>query len=230
MESRRVVVGNIHVLFRPSRGDVKLGQIRFLISRAQILSERWGFAPVVLVGDFNCTPQSAIYKFLSSSKLNIKLYDRQELSGQKSCHPTQVLGAKREWSSLLMDRVLKSGWTNEEVKVATGRYDCHLAMHPLKLHSSYASVKSTANTRDSKGEPLATSFHAKFLGTVDYIWYSDGLVPARVLDTLPIDVLEKTGGLPSKQVGSDHLALVSEFAFREDENTTSTTGTTNSGR
>lgn len=26
-------------------------------------------------------------------------------------------------------------------------------------------------TRDNHGEPLATSYHSKFMGTVDYIWY-----------------------------------------------------------
>ncbi|GLU13336.1 hypothetical protein SLE2022_299740 [Rubroshorea leprosula] len=217
-ESKRLVVGNIHVLYNPSRGDVKLGQIRFLTSRAQILSDKWGNLPVVLMGDFNSTPQSAIYKFLTSSELNIKLYDRRELSGQRSCHPAQVLGEKREWSSpfIVMDRLLKNGWRDEEVKVATGSSDCHLVVHPLKLCSSYATVKGTTNTRDYNGEPLATSYHSKFFGTVDYIWYSECLVPTRVLDTLPIDILKRTGGLPCKQVGSDHLALVSEFAFKED--------------
>lgn len=29
--------------------------------------------------------------------------------------------------------------------------------------------------RDQHGEPLATSFHSKFLGTVDYIWYTNAL-------------------------------------------------------
>ena len=33
--------------------------------------------------------------------LNVKLYDRRELSGQRSCHPAQVLGVKQEISSPL---------------------------------------------------------------------------------------------------------------------------------
>lgn len=97
-DSRRLLVGNIHVLYNPSRGEVKLGQIRSLLSRAQTLSEKWGNVPVVLVGDFNSTPQSGIYKFLASSELNIMLYDRRELSGQKNCHPAQVLGNKKKGS------------------------------------------------------------------------------------------------------------------------------------
>lgn len=199
-ESRRLVIGNIHVLYNPNRGDVKLGQIRFLSSRAHLLSKKWGGVPVVLAGDFNITPQSAIYKFLSTSELDIMSYDRRELSGQRSCHPVHVFGLKRDARSpfILMDRFLNCGWTGEEVKVATGRTQCESVVHPLKLNSSYAAVKGSTRTRESNGEPLATSYHSKFLGTVDYLWYSDGLVPTRVLETLPIDILRRTGGLPCK--------------------------------
>lgn len=215
--SRKLVIGNIHVLYNPSRGEVKLAQIRFLISRAQILSERWGNAPVVLCGDFNSTPQSAIYKFLSTSELNIMSYDRTELSGQRSCHPAQVLGLKQEISSplSLIDGLLKHSWTDEEVRVATGNSGSYAVEHPLKLNSSYATVQGSTGTRGSSGEPLATSYHSKFLGTVDYLWYSDGLVPTGVMDTVPVDILQRIGSLPCEKVGSDHLALVSEFAFTQ---------------
>ncbi|AET05304.1 putative poly(A)-specific ribonuclease [Medicago truncatula] len=213
-DSRRLLVGNIHVLYNPNRGEVKLGQIRFLSSKAQSLSEKWGNAPVILAGDFNSTPESGIYKFLSTSELNIKLYDRKQLSGQKRCRPAQVLGEKKEtvgpFSSL--DGLLDF-WTDEEVKTATGDSECHLAVHPLKLNSSYATVNGSASTRGLNGEPLATSYHSKFLGTVDYLWYSEGIVPTRVLDTVSISDLLREGGLPCKKVGSDHLALLSEFSF-----------------
>nr|GLL22005.1 carbon catabolite repressor protein 4 homolog 3 [Ipomoea trifida] len=212
--SRRVVIGNIHVLYNPHRGDVKLGQIRFLTSRAYILSEKWENAPVVLAGDYNSTPGSAIYKFLSSSELNILLHDRKELSGQRRNRNT-VLRLRREKNTLfvLMDRFLnKCGWTDEEINVATGTNN-HIIMHPLKLNSSYAAVKGSVRTRGSNNEPLATSYHSKFLGTVDYLWYSDGLVPTKVLDTVPINALVKIGSLPSKKLGSDHLPLAAEFAF-----------------
>ncbi|XP_057952569.1 carbon catabolite repressor protein 4 homolog 3-like isoform X4 [Malania oleifera] len=141
-ESRRVLIGNLHVLYNPSRGDVKLGQIRLLSLKAHILSKKWGNVPVVLAGDFNSTPQSAIYKFLSSSKLNILLYDRRKLSGQRSCHPTQAFGVKRELRSpfILMNSLLNF-WTDEEVKVATGNAGCEVATHPLQLNSSYATVE-----------------------------------------------------------------------------------------
>ncbi|KAI6675540.1 hypothetical protein NL676_003446 [Syzygium grande] len=217
-ESKQLLVGNIHVLYNPSRGDVKLGQIRHLSSRANSLSEKWGSIPVLLAGDFNTTPQSALYKFLSTSKLDIMSYDRRELSGQRSCHPAQVFGEKQDLSNslFLIDRFLTCCWTDEEIKTASGNAEGEVVTHPLNLKSSYATIRGSARTRDSNGEPLATSYHSKFFGTVDYIWYSKGLVPTGVLDTPSVDILRRAGGLPCKKVGSDHLALVSEFAFTQD--------------
>jgi len=56
-------------LFNPKRGDVKLGQIRLLLEKANALSEKWDKIPIVLAGDFNSTPDSAIYKFLTTMKV-----------------------------------------------------------------------------------------------------------------------------------------------------------------
>uniref|UniRef100_A0A1J3FYY4 Carbon catabolite repressor protein 4-like protein 3 n=1 Tax=Noccaea caerulescens TaxID=107243 RepID=A0A1J3FYY4_NOCCA len=215
-KSRKLLLGNIHVLYNPRRGDVKLGQIRSLCSKAHLLSKKWGEIPIILGGDFNSTPQSPLYNFLASSELNLMKHDKRELSGQRNCNPTKVLETGNKSSNnttTSISRCISSSWSNEEIRVATGQEHSYWAVHPLKLHSSYASVKGSTNTRDSVGEPLATSYHSKFLGTVDYLWYSDGLVPAKVLDTLPIDVLCKTKGLPWQELGSDHLALVSEFFF-----------------
>eukprot|EP00268_Persea_americana_P049650 TRINITY_DN5336_c0_g1_i9.p1 TRINITY_DN5336_c0_g1~~TRINITY_DN5336_c0_g1_i9.p1 ORF type:complete len:296 (+),score=52.56 TRINITY_DN5336_c0_g1_i9:790-1677(+) len=214
-DSRRLLVGNIHVLFNPNRGDIKLGQIRLLLEKAHALSEKWGTIPVVLAGDFNSTPQSAIYKFLSSSELNLTMHDKRQLSGQNRCQPAQFLGMPRLMRKPFpfKDKFVRYCWTDEELITATGNSKYTKLKHPLKLYSSYATLKGNVRTRDRRVEPLATTYHSKFLGTVDYLWYTDGLTPTKVLDTLPVGILRSTGGLPSKKCGSDHLALVSEFAF-----------------
>ena len=33
-------------------------------------------------------------------------------------------------------------------------------------------MQGSTRSRNNIGEPLATSYHSKFMGTVDYIWYS----------------------------------------------------------
>ncbi|XP_024386152.1 carbon catabolite repressor protein 4 homolog 5 isoform X3 [Physcomitrium patens] len=78
-----VVVGNTHLLFNPKRGDVKLGQARVLLEKAHAISEKWGNAPVAIAGDFNSTPWSALYRFMSCSQLDLAGHDRRNISGQE---------------------------------------------------------------------------------------------------------------------------------------------------
>ncbi|XP_075660567.1 carbon catabolite repressor protein 4 homolog 5 isoform X2 [Castanea sativa] len=189
-QSRRLLVGNIHVLFNPNRGDIKLGQ-------------------------------SAMYQFLASSKLDIQQLDRREISGQLEC-PSQCRGYKPYYENatrsnvwMSIPRPLLYTWSDEELRLATGSGVTHV-QHQLKLFSAYLGVPGSSRTRDIHGEPLATSYHSKFMGTVDYIWHTEELVPVRVLETLPIDTLRRSGGLPNEKWGSDHLALVCELAFADD--------------
>ncbi|KAH9323932.1 hypothetical protein KI387_018571 [Taxus chinensis] len=83
----RVVVCNIHVLFNPKRGEIKLGQVRVLLERAHAVSKVWDDAPVVIAGDFNCTPKSPLYDFLSKYELNISGLARNQISGQPESKP-----------------------------------------------------------------------------------------------------------------------------------------------
>ncbi|KAG6409651.1 hypothetical protein SASPL_127693 [Salvia splendens] len=82
--SNRVVVCNIHVLFNPNRGDIKLGQIRVLLERANAVSKLWNDAPIVICGDFNCTPKSPMYNFIKDKELDLSKVARDKVSGQVS--------------------------------------------------------------------------------------------------------------------------------------------------
>lgn len=82
--SKKVVICNIHVLFNPKRGEIKLGQVRTLLEKAHAVSKTWNDAPVVLCGDFNCTPKSPLYNFISEQKLDLSGVDRDKVSGQAS--------------------------------------------------------------------------------------------------------------------------------------------------
>ncbi|XP_027940118.1 carbon catabolite repressor protein 4 homolog 6 isoform X1 [Vigna unguiculata] len=82
--SSKVVVCNIHVLYNPNRGEIKLGQVRVLLDKAKAVSKLWNDAPIVICGDFNCTPKSPLYNFISEQKLDLSGIDRNKVSGQAS--------------------------------------------------------------------------------------------------------------------------------------------------
>ncbi|XP_042520019.1 carbon catabolite repressor protein 4 homolog 5 isoform X2 [Macadamia integrifolia] len=210
--SRSLLLVNIHVLFNPNRGDIKLGQVRLLLERAHAISQEWGNIPVVIAGDLNSMPKSPIYQFLASSSLDILLHDRRKISGQ----------IENEISSRPLTAQLEDAhrWSEEELRLAAGCDGVTQLQHHLKLCSAYTGIPGSYRTRDNCGEPLATSYHSKFMGTVDYIWHSQGLVPVGVVETLPVDILRKIRGLPNEKWGSDHLALVCELAFVDDSRVT----------
>ncbi|KAH7845678.1 hypothetical protein Vadar_004776 [Vaccinium darrowii] len=106
-----------------------------------------------------------------------------------------------------------SAWAPMEIETATGKSDCTLVEHPVKLRSTYAEVEDCSGTSDSNGEPQVTSYNRRFVGTVDYIWRSEGLQTVRVLAPIPKHGMQWTPGFPTKKWGSDHIALVSELAF-----------------
>ncbi|XP_052887894.1 carbon catabolite repressor protein 4 homolog 6 isoform X2 [Gossypium arboreum] len=106
-----------------------------------------------------------------------------------------------------------SSWSPKELATATGNEDCKFLEHPLQLKSTYTEVKDSPGTRDSYGEPLVTSYNRRFLGTVDYIWRSEGLQTVRVLAPIPKHAMQWTPGFPTKKWGSDHIALAAELAF-----------------
>ncbi|XP_068649140.1 carbon catabolite repressor protein 4 homolog 6 [Aristolochia californica] len=106
-------------------------------------------------------------------------------------------------------------WTPEELAAASGNAECNHVEHSLKLKSVYTEVEDYAGTRDAGGEPQITSYHRRFMGTVDYIWFSEGLQTVKVLDTIPKHVLQRTPGFPTRKWGSDHLALACQLAFKD---------------
>ncbi|KAJ7958737.1 Carbon catabolite repressor protein 4-like 6 [Quillaja saponaria] len=107
-------------------------------------------------------------------------------------------------------------WTPIEIETATGNADCKVLAHPLILCSTYTEVQNNSGTRDPNGEPLVTSYNRRFLGTVDYIWRSEGLQTIRVLAPIAKHVMQWTPGFPTKKWGSDHVALASELALMKD--------------
>ncbi|XP_021976258.1 carbon catabolite repressor protein 4 homolog 6 [Helianthus annuus] len=58
--------------------------VRILLERAYATSKLWDNAPVVLSGDFNSTPKSSLYNFISEQKLNMSELPRDKISGQYS--------------------------------------------------------------------------------------------------------------------------------------------------
>eukprot|EP01126_Amoeba_proteus_P003828 TRINITY_DN11296_c0_g1_i1.p1 TRINITY_DN11296_c0_g1~~TRINITY_DN11296_c0_g1_i1.p1 ORF type:complete len:304 (+),score=71.31 TRINITY_DN11296_c0_g1_i1:558-1469(+) len=86
-----------------------------------------------------------------------------------------------------------------------GTYTRNGLQHKLDLRSSYKEVMGR--------EPSFTNYTGDFMGTLDYIWYTDCTLSAeRVVSPQTEElVLSHNGALPNPYMCSDHIPLVTDF-------------------
>ncbi|DBA69494.1 TPA: hypothetical protein ACH3X2_012770 [Trebouxia sp. C0005] len=78
-----LLVANTHILFNPKRGDIKIAQLRTLLNvMNDIVRKCNGNALGMVMGDFNSTPQSAVYQFIKAGELDCQTVPRKHVSGQ----------------------------------------------------------------------------------------------------------------------------------------------------
>jgi len=225
-----IVVTNIHVLFNPKRGDIKLGQVRILLETLGQVASTFSDGdnvppPSILCGDFNSSPTSALHQYITTGFLNVHSTHRSDVSGQIACSRKSVTIPADEEPQVVLKRRHIKPWKTEEIEIATGRSqqggdgqhgDSGSMSHPMSIKSSYAKVMGE--------EPAFSTAHDKYVGTVDYIFYTDGdesakwnIRPVQVLAPPPLHkILPK--GLPNGFWPSDHISLCTKFVMYESGN------------
>eukprot|EP00386_Alphamonas_edax_P005800 GDKI01018922.1.p2 GENE.GDKI01018922.1~~GDKI01018922.1.p2 ORF type:complete len:118 (+),score=40.82 GDKI01018922.1:1-354(+) len=63
-------------------------------------------------------------------------------------------------------------------------------------------------------EPQFTNLTDNYEGCLDYVWFTKGLKVCGVLGLPPAEQIKKYGGAPNMDFPSDHLPLVTAFAFQ----------------
>jgi len=189
---------NTHLYSNVTRADVKLWQtVNLLREVRQFVVAR--DLPVMLCGDFNSEPESAVYEFIMSGMITSA---RPELHhthhAQAHSHPDNGANSSNHNNN-------SNGNTNGNVRILP---DLHRLSHDLDL----TSIMHTTLGH----EPPFTNYTQRFKGTLDYIYYS----PARfrVLSVAPLpeehDLRKLSGeGLPSACYPSDHLMLCADVAL-----------------
>ena len=82
------LVANVHLSHNKKRGDVKLAQINLILRGIEQLKKHFEFKGfkvlLFLCGDFNCTPGSIMFQFLTKGSFDCKTVDLERVSGQIS--------------------------------------------------------------------------------------------------------------------------------------------------
>lgn len=98
-----IVVATTHLLYNPRRHDIKLAQLQLLFAEIDLLAFHQGndstgsssspsnyrYHPTIVTGDFNLTPNSRIYEFITRGSLKYKGLCRKELTPDVQGHLLQ---------------------------------------------------------------------------------------------------------------------------------------------
>ncbi|KAL7138626.1 hypothetical protein ABFS83_10G176500 [Erythranthe nasuta] len=176
-----VCVANTHINVHQDLTDVKLLQVHRLLA---VLKE-YVKMPMLVCGDFNSIPGSALHSLLAYGKVD-------------PGHPdlaVDPLGILQPTSKLNHDLPLVSAYTS------FGRAGRLGLEHRRRIHPV-------------TNEPRVTSYTEEFVGTCDYIFYSaDSLMVESLLELLDERILQRNTALPCVEWSSDHIALAAEFRW-----------------
>ncbi|CAL8316528.1 unnamed protein product [Merluccius merluccius] len=221
-----ICVANTHLLYNPRRGDIKLAQLAILlaeISRRSRLPD--GSAnPVVVCGDFNSTPRSPLYRFLTQGCLEFKGMPIGMVSGQEDGRGQRVLTAPIWSKSLGINQDCR--YDNLPARQPPpssppgGTYRRTRLTHSVGLQSSYS------HHLMPNGRAEITTCHSRTAMTVDYILYTPdsmtspslpggrGLQLLARLSLVGQSELKAVNGLPNQHHSSDHLPILALFRLR----------------
>ncbi|XP_051265465.1 LOW QUALITY PROTEIN: protein angel homolog 2 [Dicentrarchus labrax] len=240
-----ICVANTHLLYNPRRGDIKLAQLAILLAEINRLSRLpdGSTNPVVLCGDFNSTPRSPLYSFLTTGSLDYRGLQISTVSGQENSPRGQRLLTSPIWSQSLgidyqcqyknkptaesscdsptaVEGAISNLTVEDLANKAAVAFNRSRIEHGLKLQSSYQ------HHLMPDGRPEITTYHSRTAMTVDYILYTPEsiaplLLPAgrglHLLGRLSLvgqSELEEVSGLPNHHHSSDHLPLLASFRVR----------------
>ncbi len=182
-----IVVATTHLLYNPRRHDIKLAQLQLLFAELDLIAFKnpnsandnslsQSYHPTILTGDFNLTPDTSIYQFITQGSLQYKGLSRRQLTSDSRGHvlnnelipphlkvtdACQHLHATEKRTSLLTSPLTKTeGLNAEPPRFSTGQLS-----HQLQLQSVYPHRLNRLN-----GVPEATTFQNEWV-TVDYIFH-----------------------------------------------------------
>ncbi|KAL6095526.1 angel2 [Pungitius sinensis] len=238
-------VANTHLLYNPNRGDIKLAQLAILLAEIGRLSRLpdGSANPVVLCGDFNSTPRSPLYGFLTTGRLDYRGLQSSMVSGQKDSPTGRRVLKSPLWShSLGINRQCRyeedvPGAESSSGSTTAGGVICDLSVQDLATKAAAAAASSASIEHGLKlrssyqhrlapdGRPEITTFHSRTASTVDYILYTPesndppslaggrGLELLGRLSLVGKSEVVKVKGLPNRCHSSDHLPLLANFRF-----------------
>ncbi|GMR62346.1 hypothetical protein PMAYCL1PPCAC_32541, partial [Pristionchus mayeri] len=205
-----MILAHTQLLYDPRRGDTKIAQIAYLLSRVHQL--RRDDEPVFCLGDFNIEPASKIFDYITKGVLNATKFSIQNGSGQipedSNLEPEYLYELPREtFVHTMMDRSGKIRNNLFELLHSLNTTLPNQFTHRLKLYSVY-----------TPRQPSTVSSLESGAANPDYIFYDAGKSSALHLTrrfSLPtVEDLSGAERWPNSHLASSHIALAADFTLQ----------------
>ncbi|KOC58886.1 Protein angel like protein 2 [Habropoda laboriosa] len=242
----QLVIATTHLLYNPRRNDVRLGQVQLLLAEIERIAflenTMMGakYLPIILVGDFNLTPDSGVYEFITEGVFEYQgksksLEETEYRSLSNSLIPPRLcITDSCQHFNVLKHRLRGEG--TDRVMLENSEH----FMAEENVSSYHCEVN--ADTTDLQTIEIAHGYHVKFCSgtlthpfrfnsvykhrnrhgeleattnqdewvTVDYIFYSD----LELVENYKLPLVKQCSTLPTIPnfaVGSDHFCLGATF-------------------
>ncbi|XP_044749357.1 protein angel homolog 2-like isoform X2 [Coccinella septempunctata] len=235
VHTQAFVVATTHLLYNPKRQDVRLAQVQNLIAEidkmAFICSNKNGepsYLPVIVTGDLNSTPDSAVYEFITKGILDYQNLCKRSLSKESgkeltgkvlvpeslqmtdNCQYAEMVKRRNEFHNGCgnsREDNLKISYI-QDLKFSSGTLS-----HPFSFKSAYNHYRNN----DIEG----TTYQDRWI-TVDYIFYSgrkrgDSTAEdkLKLISRFQLPTKNQLGRIriPNFKLGSDHFSLIVKFSL-----------------
>lgn len=193
----QLVIANTHIVANPEANDVKIWQAQTLVSiLEEYLHNCYKKKPVipglVVCGDFNSTPDSALYRILTTGNCE-RTHRDLAMDSYGLLSDLKIGHSMRLRSAYSMARAINEG------------------------HNPGMLAPSTEYL-----EPVFTNFTPSYFGCLDYVFYTDERLKLKgILELLDEKALIREANdlnlsdwcLPNPQRPSDHIPLLTEFEW-----------------
>lgn len=239
-ERAAIVICNTHLLYNPKRGDKKLVQIcTFLAEIDRVVNGYYNkhqIQPaVILCGDFNSTPFSPLFHFVTYAQLFYRDLPRQAVSGQDTgnCRPNYLPvpllphNLRINQNCTYLQNLNNNNETNQQQQQREEEYHQHSAGH---ITHNIGKLTSTNHIHENWE---ATTTQDRGI-TVDYIFYSSQqqspsheprcqLFLQSHLSLPMSQQIRCVGSIPNRVHSSDHLPVAAVFSVQAPSQALSTT-------
>lgn len=230
-----IVVATTHLLYNPKRTDVRLAQMQVFLAEIDRFAyydnrKGSGHCPIILTGDFNSTPDSAVIKLLDTGQVSTMPFrdssDWQRIGVTDNCQHLSVYLNRQKGratnfsdtniynSDYSISRTATSSSHRPALDSFSGLFNSGVVGHGLSLKSVYDKFRHHDGCE-------ATTFQ-EYWTTVDYIYFSccSSLKLVERLRLPTAKECEVLGCLPNSVYGSDHLALAATFELMPSQKST----------